>query len=164
MYNINFNEYSAIIGKYARIAKWEYDDFYQESVINMLNALDKFDISKGSMRQHLISSIKYTALNANRKKRIYPVYMEDYLMNTEFNEMKNEPIDNEDTIYDQPIIHGIVNNDYKLDMVNRNILLLYIVYGYTLQEIGNKFSLSYQGVKNILDKSLIKIRKIEEIT
>lgn len=117
-----------------------------------------------------VENVKFYFNSAYRNRVFYLLKKEGYKCDVEFDVIENIPDSNniqDDLIQNEELVARdvMVNKIFKtLNKHQREVLYKRFVEGLSLQEISSIMNINYQSVKNILQRSLKKIKNSDFVT
>lgn len=140
-------EIRKLIGRYGDVWMHYDNDAIGELIETMLYAEMKYNPQRGAWSTYLITSIKnkMRKLNIDKRKRArqFVNYKEPSKSTSEFVE--------------------VINNNNYLSALEKSALIQYYYHGYNMVEIGAKHNLTKQRIKQVLDSSITKLRRIKYV-
>ena len=157
---------------YYNMTNIDNEELEQESFILMLNAIDKFDVSRGSFSTYLLMYLK------NSLRKVLQ-YNQDISLEQPINDLDGEEITLQDTMQDDKTTSEVLNIEHKtLDTYVRNEIkttlgkeiadIVFYKYGVgspvkTIKQLANIYNATEKDINKILIKARQKLRNNKDL-
>lgn len=172
MSNINLMKWVLNRLGYYNLPNIDNEELEQESFILMLNAIDKFDVSRGSFSTYLLVYLK------NSLRKVLQ-YNQDVSLEQPINDLDGEEITLQDTIQDDKTTSEVLNIEHKtLDTYVRNEIkttlgkeitdIVFYKYGIgssvkTIKQLAHIYNMTEKDINKILIKARQRLRNNKDL-
>lgn len=148
-------EYGAMISKYIWSkdleGRREYDDIYHEVIIKLMESIDKYDPKRAAVTTWITWVMRTVVNHYFRSKQVDALYnslplVSDQIVNSRHSQ---DPASEEDVV-------SIINKS-DLNQNERDVMLDFHYYGYTLEELSRKYKENVRTIQTRLNRARIKL-------
>lgn len=163
--DIDLDEYKGFIKHTSRKTIMDYEDFFQEAVLNLIKGLPSFDSSKGSLNNFIKARINYTRFNNSlRNERTRYAHLKKNNPDFEFNKVavyhaEEVSIDTDFSLDKLYYTSRILDNYYNIDKDLNDILIYRYIEDMDLQAIGDKYGITHQAIQQRLARAKKEVIK-----